>query len=307
MKKGFKSIGSVLESKGRRSGLSRSMGLASIAMAWEEHMRGMFAAGSAVNSITDGVIRVSVDEPVWAQQMSMLGKEILEELGKHCDLSGIKDIRFMSFGSTVRSRPTRTKSRRMQDEWPVTKELNAVSLSGEDLARFERMARHLPKELHKVLELHVKTEAIARLKDSKACPICGIGLPTKSRYCQVCALRKEKARTETAVSFLMESPLSSDADLIEVSGLAGLEEELVLDIVAFARRMAGKRLIGEAVREGPATGADGENKAWPLLVAGVCASTGETYDAVMSQGLENYVPEGILEELGLIGGKKAER
>ena len=111
MKKGFKSIGDVLESKGRRSGLSRSMGLASIAMAWEEHMRGMFAAGSAVNSITDGVIRISVDEPVWAQQMSMLGKEILEELGKHCDLSGIKDIRFMSFGNTVRSRPTRTTRR----------------------------------------------------------------------------------------------------------------------------------------------------------------------------------------------------
>lgn len=299
MKKGFKSIGGVLASRGGRAGLSRSIGLASIATAWDEHMRGMFAAGSAVNSIREGVIHVSVDEPVWAQQMSMLGKEILEELGKHCDLVGVKDIRFMSFGSTRRPKHSKSRTRNRTDEWPVVRELDAVSLSGEDLAKFERMAKRLPRELRRALELHVKTEAIARLKNSKICPICGVWLPTESRYCQVCALRDEKRKTEQAISFLMESPVASDADIIEVSGLSDLDEEFVQETVAFVRRTAGKRLTDEAVKEKAASEGRDDRKAWSLLVAGVCASTGEPYDAVMSQGLGRYVPESVLQELGL--------
>lgn len=302
MRKGLKPIGEIIGSGPRRAGLSRTLSLASIAVAWEEHMRAKFSAGSAVNSITEGVIHVSVDEPVWAQQMSMLSDEIISELGRHCDISGIKGIKFSSFGSVQRPKGGKKAGFTRSDIYPVAKELDSVRLSPDLDGRLRKLAPALPDGLKRSYLLSLKSEALSRAKKSPQCPICSAPLPPKKRYCDICATLPDKGRIASAVSHLLEIPLSTDEDLIELMGIEGEDPLVVHELVDRSREAAGRRLYEEAViSAGDADeAAGGENKkAWSLLVAGACASTGKAYDAIITEGLEKHVPVAILMAAGI--------
>ena len=302
MRKGLKRIGEIIGSGPRRAGLSRTISLASIAVAWEEHMRSKFSAGSAVNSITEGIIHVSVDEPVWAQQMSMLADEILLELGHNCDISGIKGIRFSSFGSVQRPKGGKRSGFTRSDTYPVARELDSVRLSPDLDGRFKKLSPVLPEGLKRAYELSLKSEALSRAKKSPQCTICASPVPVRKKYCDICSIFPKKSKIASAVSHLLEIPMSADEDLIELLGLEGEDALDVREIIGRSREAAGKRLFEEAVIS--AADSDGstgsENKrAWSLLVAGACASTGKAYDAIITDGLEKHVPVAILRAAGI--------
>ncbi|MBP7110641.1 MAG: DUF721 domain-containing protein [Firmicutes bacterium] len=301
MSRGLKRIGEIIGPGPRRAGLSRTISMASIAVAWEEHMREKFSAGSAVNSITEGLIHVSVDEPVWAQQMSMLAEEILSELGNHCDISGIRGIRFSSFGSVQRPKGGKKAVFTRPDAYPVTEELDSVRLSPDLDGRLKKLSPVLPGGLKRAYELSLKSEALSRVRKSPRCPICASPVPLKRKFCDACSVLPNKGKIASAVSHLLEVPLSTDEDLVEALELQGEDGLDVKEVIGRSREAAGKRLFEEALISTANAGdpaGPANKKAWSLLVAGACASTGKAYDDIITDGLEKHVPVAVLKAAG---------
>lgn len=310
MRKGLKSIGEIMgQSGGRNLGIARTIAMANVASAWEEHMRGKFGCASSVSSISDGVLHIAVEESVWAQQMSMLKKHILQALAEHCDTSGVKDIRFSSFGSTEKPSVAR-RQKSGAKSWPSSADLRKESIST-DTGGEGQLKAGLPEVLKKAHSMQMKTEAALSRRASSCCEVCNIQIPGGGAFCPVCALKPYPAKTAEAVRFLLESPYAADNDVSEICDLDGLEPAEVYEIMRFSRDIAGRRLIEEAINAAK-SGDGGEscrNKARMLLIGSACASTGAAPEVIIARGLKAYFIPAILDAAGqgskLINGQES--
>ena len=299
MRRGLKTIGEIMgRSEGRNLGIARTIAMATVATAWEEHMRDKFGCASSVRSISEGVLHIAVEEPVWAQQMSMLKKHILQSLSEHCDISGVKDIRFSSFGSTERhsvaGRPT-TGSK----GWPSSAELKKESLPT-DQGRQGQLNAGMSEVLKKAHSMQMKTEASLSRRPSSCCEVCNVQIPQGGVYCPVCALKPYPQKAAEAVQLLLESPYAVDSDIAEICGLDGLEPQETYEIIRYSRDVAGRRMIEEALCEAR-SGDGGESrrsKARMLLIGSACASTGAAPDVIIARGLKAYFIPAILDAAG---------
>lgn len=272
------------QSGGRNLSIARTIAMANVASAWEEHMRGKFGCASSVSSISEGVLYVAVEEPVWAQQMSMLKKHILQSLAEHCDISGVKDIRFSSFGSTEKQASQRKPERGMRSRPSSADQLNAG----------------MPEAIQKKNSPQMKTEASLSGHNSSCCEVCNIQIPYASGYCPVCALNPHPTKAAEAVQFLLESPYAADCDIIEICGLDEMEPQDSYELVRFSRDIAGRRLMEEAiaVTKSGDRGEGSSKRARMLLVGSACASTGEAPDVIIARGLKTYFIPAILDAAG---------
>lgn len=279
MRRGLRSMGEVIGSSGKgRTGMAKSVAMAAVASAWEEHMRGKFGCESSVSSINDGVVFISVAEPVWAQQMSMLKREILKSLAEHCDTSSLKDIRFSGFGDAKAGRMASSR------------------LRGEECASGNAPGKDDTANGLKGSRREVRAETA---RNRKRCPVCGENVRT-GEYCPVCAGYASPRLAARAVDYLMESPFATDDEVNEVCGLEGLEALERYEVVQYSREVAGRRLLDEAIRAASAPGdADaGAKRAKALLIGSACASTGKSSDEVISRGLGSFFPSALLEAAG---------
>ena len=272
--------------------------MANVASAWEEHMRDKFGCASSVSSISEGVLHIAVEEPVWAQQMSMLKKHILQSLAEHCDISGVKDIRFSSFGSTQKHKAER-KPESGSKSWPSSADLKKEVLST-DPGSSNLLNSGLPEVLKKAHSLQMKTDAALSRQNPSCCEVCNIQIPQSSSYCPVCALKPHPDKAAEVVSFLLESPYAADFDISEICELNGLEPQESYEIIRFSRDIAGRRLTEEAIHEAKSGdgGESSRNKARMLLVGSACASTGEAPDVIIARGIKAYFIPAILDAAG---------
>lgn len=299
MRRGLKTIGEVMgRSEGRNIGIARTIAMANVATAWEEHMRDKFGCASSVSSISEGVLHIAVEESVWAQQMSMLKKHILQSLAEHCDISGVKDIRFSSFGSTERHSVAR-KPKTGSKSWPSSADLKKENIPT-DPGSGSRLNAGMPEVLKRAHSMQMKTEAVLSRSPSSCCEVCNIQIPRGSAYCPICALKPYPQKASEAVHFLLESPYAADGDIAEICCLDGLGPQEAFEIIRFSRDVAGRRLIEEALCEAK-SGDGGEsrrNKARMLLIGSACASTGVAPDVIIARGLKAYFIPAILDAAG---------
>lgn len=298
MRKGLTSIGDLLEAKNKRGVLQKTVAVAQLSRAWDEHMRGDFTTASAVSYYKDGIVHITVEEPVWAQQMQMLKTEILEKFGTFCDTSEVRELKFSCYGSATVRRPLKQGKKRSESAWPNRTELLMLRVGGAGEHIDQALARSLPESLKGVYELHIlqKEHALRNLWGD--CGICGVKVPGNAHFCQACGLFPMSRLIADAVSFLMESPLSGNDDIAEVSGIGENDRALTHELISKARDAAGRRLLDEALGEARKDKEGNYARIKPLLTASICASTGKSPDEVRSEGLESHLSYAVLRAAG---------
>ena len=296
MKRGVTSLGAVLKrEKDRKTGFSKSIALAELAVSWDKAMKGHFAVNSAVHSMKDGVLYVAVEEPAWAQQMSMMKRHILESFRAQCDLDGVKDIRFGAFGSTEMGSLTDGPA----GKWTVAPDEGGRDLSPASGAILERLGDRLPAGARQILMANLQDGERVGEGVLSRCAVCSLPVAGKARYCPVCAIKPNPAKLKEAVACLMDCPVSDDSSVVAVCGLDRVDD--TYGILKEARRIAGTRLADEAIRlfhksgGGPA----GSSAARPLLVASACASSGMKPEEAQQAGLRNFLPAMLLLDVGI--------
>ncbi len=296
MRRGVTSLGAVLSrEKDRRTGFSKSIALAEVAVSWDKHMKGHFAVNSAVHSMKDGILYIAVEEPAWAQQMSMMKRHILESFRGQCDLDGVKDIRFGAFGSTEMGSPIEGSSwTNAESQDDGGRELSPAS--GAILAR---LGLKLPAGARRMLKSNLQNGELAREGSLRRCAVCSLPTAGKVSYCPVCAIKPNPAKLRDAVAYLMECPVADDASIVEVCGLGEVDD--TYGILKEARRIAGTRLADEALRKyHSASGSSaGRRAAMPLLVASACAYSGMRPEEAEKAGLSSLLPSMLLLDMGI--------
>lgn len=296
MRREVKSLGAVLRrEKDRKTGFSKSIALAELAVCWDKKMKRHFAVNSAVHSMKDSVLYVAVEEPAWAQQMSMMKRHILESFRGQCDLDGVKDIRFGAFGSTEMDSPTDGSA----GNWTVATDEGERGLSPASGAILERLGDRLPAGARQILMANLQDGELVGEGALNRCAVCSLPVAGKARYCPVCAIKPNPAKLKEAVACLMDCPVSDDPSVVAVCGLDRIDD--TYGILKEARRIAGTRLADEALRlfhksgGGPA----GSSAARPLLVASACASSGMKPEEAEKAGLRNFLPAMLLLDVGI--------
>ena len=296
MRRGVASIGAVISrEKERRTGLSKSIALAELAVSWDKAMKGHFAVNSAVHSMKDGILYVAVEEPAWAQQMSMMKRHILESFRGQCDIDGVKDIRFGAFGSTEMESPAE-ESQKARINAADEGERQLSPASG---AVLERLGGRLPEGARRILRSNLQDGEKALEGSLKRCGICSMPLAGKGRYCPVCAIKPNPAKLREAVMCIMDCPVSDDASIVTFCGLDLVDD--TYGILKEARRVAGIRLSDEALRlfHESGKGEGGSRAARPLLVASASATTGRNPIEVEKAGLREFFPAMLLLDVGI--------
>lgn len=296
MRRGVSSLGAVLSrEKDRRTGFSKSIALAELAVSWDKLMKGHFAVNSAVHSMKDGVLFIAVEEPAWAQQMSMMKRHILESFRGQCDLDGVKDIRFGAFGSAEMGPPV---------DAPHWKRSESMDEGGRELspasgAILGRLEGRLPAGARRMLRSSLQDGDLAGEGSIGKCAICCLPTGGKGRYCPVCAIKPNPVRLREAVACLMDCPVADDTSVVSACGLDGVDD--TYGILKEARRIAGTRLADEALRAYHSSGGGtaGSRAARPLLVASACASSGMSPEEAERAGLREFFPAMLLLDMGI--------
>lgn len=296
MRRGVTSIASVLNrEKERRTGLSKSIALAELAVSWDRNMKGHFGVNSAVHSMKDGVLYVAVEEPAWAQQMSMMKRHILDSFKSSCDLDGVKDIRFGAFGSAEVKPPVDAPPFGHHESNDGAEE----SMSSASGVVFGSLGYKLPSGARRMLASGLRDAELASTGALSKCAICSLPFSGKGAYCPVCVIKPDPARLRDAVAYLMDCPLSDDDTIIQVCGLDKVDD--TYGILREARRVAGARLSDEAIRK--ALGASGslaeKRAARALLVASACSKVGLKPEDVEMSGLGSFFAAQLLLDMGI--------
>lgn len=296
MRRGVTSLGAVLNrEKDRKTGFSKSIALAELAVSWDKAMKGHFAVNSAVHSMKDGVLYVAVEEPAWAQQMSMMKRHILDSFKAQCDLDGVKDIRFGAFGSTE----MRSPGEGFQVEVPTAADEGGRELSPASDAILDRLESRLPAGARRMLRSNLVDGDMAGEGLLKRCSVCELPFDGKGKYCPVCAIKPNPSKLREAVSCLIDCPVSDDAAVVAFCGLDRVDD--TYGILKEARRIAGTRLADEALRlfHKHGGGEGGSLAIRPLLVASACASTGMGPEEAEKAGLKEFFPATLLLDVGI--------
>lgn len=295
MRKGLRSLGDVLsQEKARKTSLSRMISLAEAAVSWQRNMSGHFATRSAVHSIKDSTLYISVEEPAWAQQMSMMKGQILARFSESCSLEWVKDIRFGTFGSMgPEYSPSGDDS--VKTEGPPTK----ADLDDAGRMILDKLGSRMHSEARKVLESNLENETFVSEGAMRRCAACSLPVAKHHSYCAVCSTKPYPDKLAEAVSCLIDCPLAEDVSIIAACGLDEIEDTYA--ILSSARQIAGRRLVDEAVKAF-AEGKDTKQKerAKPLLVASACAYNNIKPEDVDKAGLESFFPRMLLEDLGIV-------
>ncbi len=90
----MKSVGPVIENLLRSYNLWQGYKQYQVVESWDQIVGPELAEVTRADSITRGVLRVSVKDSVWAYHLSMLKPRLISKLNKHLGSKVVKDIFF---------------------------------------------------------------------------------------------------------------------------------------------------------------------------------------------------------------------
>ncbi|MHB0912087.1 MAG: DUF721 domain-containing protein [Armatimonadota bacterium] len=146
---------------------------------WDEVVGERVADAAQPEFIRGGKLFVVTKSPAWANELSMMKKEIVERINKQIGAKALKEIVFKAGKVPARAKPPKEE-----------KELE-VRLDARELAEIEEAAASAGdggEDLKKMLTAAAKYEKWKRLRGWRPCERCGTLQNSESGLCPTCEI-----------------------------------------------------------------------------------------------------------------------
>ena len=156
---------------------------------WAEVVGADSARHSRPERVSNGVMSVAADSPVWAQTLQMMKPQILARLAELVGPGVVRDLRF---GAVTRRRaqPPAPEPAATPLQAPSRAQLGAIPLSPEQQERKEAWRQRGEPELGKLLARgYVSLCRMRRFREKQgweSCPRCGRPKWGPGRWCVLC-------------------------------------------------------------------------------------------------------------------------
>ncbi|NLB74126.1 MAG: DUF721 domain-containing protein [Firmicutes bacterium] len=129
-------INVAIESSLRRFGIVRKVRRSQAVFMWEEIVGPAAAKVSSAVVCKDGILFIEVKNSVWAQELSLLKRDIIKRLNRRLGRGTIKDIRFRATGRSFQEH----KAKHGKGETDADRILQKQALPGSEIARIRELA-----------------------------------------------------------------------------------------------------------------------------------------------------------------------
>lgn len=114
-------IKNVLNQTMEELGLKRGIENAKALTCWEEVVGDKIAAHSQAFKVKKGTLFVTTTSPTWAQELSLMRKELIKKINKHTTQDKIYEIRFVARGVNPKDKSDFNKNLESLENTPLTK------------------------------------------------------------------------------------------------------------------------------------------------------------------------------------------
>lgn len=203
--------------RSRRAKLSTGYRRQLVMARWPEIVSPAVSSHAAPHHFSFDTLFISA-EPIWANQLEYLKRELIDKINAYTCGETVKDIRFTAWKNLTSPLPVVSEK---AEEYLSSDHDDSIVPSEDDREQAKKIVnglmgttdRHLKKRAEKSLAVELRVRKIFQNKSRGKCPVCGRPTASDDGYCSACIVRKHDEYRSRIRSKLIACPWAGYAEV----------------------------------------------------------------------------------------------
>lgn len=203
--------------RSRRAKLSAEYRRQLVMARWREIVSPAVSSHAIPHHFSFDTLFVSA-EPVWANQLEYLKRELIDKINAYTCGETVKDIRFTAWKGKAQPLPVVSEK---TGEYLLSDRGDLIIPGEDDREQAKKIVdrlmgtpdRHLKERAEKSLAVELRARRISQNKISGKCPVCGRPTASEDGYCSACIVRKHDEYRSRIRSKLIACPWAGYAEV----------------------------------------------------------------------------------------------